>query len=832
MVPKRPANSIQELLAEGKLRCYVGASAQNIKETQKKLKKIQKECSSIRETLSRLKEVGAHVDENTFAALLRWCGFSKSLSDGKSVHYHILKSGLSRSRFLQNHLVQMYGNCGELDKAFSLFSRMRIRDVFSWNFMIKACVLHGHGMFALDLFEQMQQETILPDNILLTNLLPACSSAADSNKLRARLVGSGHEADISVGTTLIKLYGKYGQVERAREVFDSMIDRDTVFWTAMIAVYAQNKLTKDALIVFNDMAQGGVEPDDVTFLSVLSACANQGYLLEGMEVHAFIIDTGLESQKSLQNALLHLYSKCGALDDVQKIFENMDEHDVVSWTAVIAAYAQHCLIMCSIQAFDQMHQEGALAIKTTYMSVVCACDSPAVLQVGAQMHARIACFELNSDVTMCNALISMYGKCGSMENAINVLQDMLEKDVISWNAMIHVFTKHKHDKEALQLFKQMHNEGTLPDAITFVRVLDSLSSLSISKEGKQTHASLLGAGFYSNVVVTTALLNMYKNCGSMKSAGTLFHEMSERDTVAWNAFIEANAQNANGKVALQMYEQMQQEGLLPEKPTYVSVLSTCANYGVLAECKWTHTRILGRSFVLDLVLGNALLNTYSKCGSVDEAWRMFQELPVRDIFSWNTIIAAYAQNGQGKLAVQLLPTMQQQGVTPNGVTFVSILSACSHAGLINEGSRFLVSMEQDYGLKATVEHHNCIIDLLGRAGRLEEAEKWIQDMSVEPTSVSWLILLNACKHYVDVKRGERTAECIFRLDPQDVTPYVLLSNIYAAAGREDDAAAVIRRMLDNGLKLQPSHPLSKTICTVEKDASYFETRYFQNDSAG
>eukprot|EP00250_Pteridium_aquilinum_P024626 c29351_g1_i1 orf=1-552(+) len=167
----------------------------------------------------------------------------------------------------------------------------------------------------------------------------------------------------------------------------------------------------------------------------------------------------------------------------------------------------------------------------------------------------------------------------------------------------------------------------------------------------------------------------------MKSAGGLFYEISERDTVAWNAFIEANAQSGNGKAALQMYEQMQQEGLLPEKPTYISVLSTCAKHGVLAECKWTHVRSLSRFCVLDLVLGNALLNTYAKCGSVDEAWRMFQELPFRDIFSWNTIIAAYAQIGQGKLAVQLLPSMQREGVTPNGVTFVSILSACSHAGL-------------------------------------------------------------------------------------------------------------------------------------------------------
>lgn len=816
MVPKRPVHSIQELLAEGKLRCIVAASSHDTQETEKKLKLIQENCNNslLSETLSRLQAAGALFDENAFAALLRWCAFSKSLSDGKIVHHHVTKSGLSQSRFLQNHLVQMYGNCGELHKAYFIFTCMRKRDVFTWNFMIKASVQQGYGSFALELFDQMQKESILPDSILLINLLPACSNVEESNKLLVRLVGAGHEADLSVGATLIKLYGKYGQVECAREVFDSSIDKDVVLWTAIIAVYAQNKLTRNALLAFNEMAQSDVFPDDVTFLSVLSACASQGYLIDGMTVHAFIVDTGLDWMHPLKNALLNLYSKCCVLDEVQHIFGSMDEHEVTSWTAIIAAYAQHGLIAHFIQAYDQMHQEGVLGNKITYMSVFCACDAPNLLRVGATMHARVACFDFSLDVTMCNALIGMYAKCGSMNEAFDVLQDMPEKDVVSWNSMIHAFTKHERAMEALQLYKQMLNEGTLPDALSFVRVLDAISSPSVLKEGKQTHVSLVGAGLEWNVVVATSLLNMYKNCGSLKSAGMLFHEMCERDTVAWNAFIEANTQNVNEKFALQMYEQMQQEAVLPEKTTYISVLSTCANHGVLAECKWTHARIASRFNVFDLKLGNALLNTYAKCGSVDEAQRMFQEMPVKDIFSWNTITAAHAQNGQGKVALQLLPTMRAAGITPNGVTFVSILSACSHAGLFCEASQFLLSMEQDYGMTPDVEHHNCVIDLLGRAGRLDEAEKWMKEMSVEPTSVSWLILLNACKKYFDVERGERAAEHVFRMDQQDVTPYVLLSNIYAAAGREYDAAATIRRMLHKGLKLQPGHPLSQT-CPLE-----------------
>ncbi|MCO5582464.1 hypothetical protein L7F22_036360 [Adiantum nelumboides] len=296
MVPKPPAHSIHKLLAEGKRGASLGAL--------EKLKLVQIEDedsdSSITGTLSRFQEVGALLDKSAFAALLRWCISSKSLFDGQSVHVHITKVGLSQSGFLQTLLVQMYGNCGKLDRAFSVFTGMRKRDLFSCNFMIKVFVQEGHGFVAHELFHRMQQESILPDRILLINLLPACTDTADVNKLLIRLVRMGDEIDLFVGTTLIKLYGKHGQVECAREAFNSTAEKDTVLWTAMIAVYAQNKLTRNALFMFNEMAHSNIEPDDVTFLNVLSACATEGYLIDGMRVHAFIIDSGLDYNTHLR----------------------------------------------------------------------------------------------------------------------------------------------------------------------------------------------------------------------------------------------------------------------------------------------------------------------------------------------------------------------------------------------------------------------------------------------------------------------------------------------------------------------------------------------------
>lgn len=256
---------------------------------------------------------------------------------------------------------------------------------------------------------------------------------------------------------------------------------------------------------------------------------------------------------------------------------------------------------------------------------------------------------------------------------------------------------------------------------------------------------------------------------------------------------------------------------MPDKLTFISVLSACASHVHLAKCKCIHACVVGSVFEVDLVVGNALLSMYGKCGSLDNAQSIFDKLPTRDVFSWNAMIAAHAQNGRSKLALQLLPSMQKEGVMPDKVTFVCLLAACSNAGLVDEGNDFFVSMQQDHGLTPDAEHFNCMINLLGRVGRLEEAEDLIHKMPFEPTPVSWLTLLGACKHHVDVERGERAADLLFRMDPSDVAPYMLLSNMYVAAGREDDAAKVLARMTDKVLKLQPgSHSIEVTYKTEKQ----------------
>ena len=802
MVPERP---VKKLSAGGVklLSAFPGITPGHSQEKPTKLKKTSFTPSSLPHTLPN--DVENVRDEATYASLLRWCGHNKALSQGRDIHHAIVRCGLSRSHFLQNHLLYMYGKLGQMHTTFYIFGRMRRKDVFSWNFMIKACVQEGHGNLAIDLFNQMQRESIMPDNILIVNLLPSCECSDGISKLHARLIGSGYEEDLALGTTLIKLYGKYGCVDDSRNVFNKMVDMDTMCWTAMIAVYAQHKQIKEAMEVFEGMIQFNICLDDVTFLNAVSACASCGDMLEGMKVHFLMAYTGVESNQALDNAVLHMYSKFGTIDDVWYLFRMMDEPDVVSWTAMITSYVHQGSVINSFQVLNQMHEEGILPNKLTFMSIISVCTSPRFLKLATHVHSCIAFSEYMSEVSICNALINMYGKCGDVYDACGVFENMRSKDVVSWNTIIHVCTNHEQGNSPFQYFKQMQNQGTLPDDITFVKVLDAISNQRSLHEGKQIHACIYSKGFESNIVVATALVNMYGRHGCMKRTSVLFDEMYDRDTIAWNAMIELHAQEGEEKYAFQVYEQMQQEGVLPEKSTYVSILSTCRIHSMLTESKCTHARIMVRQCGLDLVLGNALLNTYAKCGHHGDARKMFQDLHVRDVVSWNTLIAAYSQNGKAKKALETFLSMRKEGVSPNGVTFINILSACSHCGLIDEACQILLSMHVHYSIKPNVEHYNCLIDLLGRMGRLDEAEKWLHEMPMEPTYISWFILLNSCKHYLDVKRAQNIAEQMFVLDPNDVTPYILLSNIYCDVNIDDDAFPILHLTEDEGLSVASGH---------------------------
>lgn len=536
------------------------------------------------------------------------------------------------------------------------------------------------------------------------------------------------------------------------------------------------------------------DEEAATYASLLRRCGNLKALSQGKRVHALIFKNGHMRETFLGNLLVQMYGKCGAMENAVSVFAEMPRRNVFSWNLLIGAYILNGHGIEALPLYQQMQQQGVMADKVTFVSILSACVSQVALVEGKWIHVCILSGGFESDVVVGTALLNMYGKCASVNNAERMFDSILMKNVITWNAMFAVYTEHGQDTEALQLFQHMELKGVVPNKVTFIILLPACTSQRKLVHGKRMHVRILHDNFESDVVLDNALISMYGKCGALEFACLVFSTMPQRDVVSWNILVEAYLQRGHSKEALYLFQHMQREGILPDDITYISVLSACVNEAALAEGKQLHSRVVSCGFESNVVVGTALVNMYAKCGILEDAWRTFYRMPIRNVVSWNAMIAAYAQHGESDVVLQLFQQMHSEEVVPTDFTFFSVLSACSHTGLMDEGCHWFYSMTRDHGITPRVEHFNCMVDLYGRAGQLDEAEWLIKNMPCKPSAASWSALLSACRMHLDIERGRDILDNVIKLDPESAAPYVSLSNIYAAAGRWYDAARVREMM--------------------------------------
>ncbi|KAJ7536559.1 hypothetical protein O6H91_12G073800 [Diphasiastrum complanatum] len=544
------------------------------------------------------------------------------------------------------------------------------------------------------------------------------------------------------------------------------------------------------------MQQTGIPPNKVAFLVVLKACARIPSLKQGKQLHLDIIKSGFGSDVSIASTLVDMYAKCGCVDNARYVFDNMHERNVVSWTAIIAGYAQHGLGKEALDLYEQMKQEGVQPDNVTYVVLLKACAGMAALQQGKQLHLDIIEAGFESDAIVGSTLVDMYAKCGRIEDACRVFTNMHEQNVVSWTAIIAGYAHHGLGKEALDLYEQMKEEGVQPDIVTYVVLLKSCASIVALEQGKQLHLDIIKSGFASDVIVGSALVDMYAKCRCLEEARQVFNNMHERDVVSWSVMISGYAEHGLGKEALDLSEQMKQEGVQPNIVTYVVLLKSCASIAALEQGKQLHLDIIESGLDSDVVVGSTLVDMYAKCGRIEDARQVFNNMHERNVVSWNAMIAGYAQQGFGKEALALLEQMQREGIRPDEVTYVGVLSACSHSGLVDKGRHVFDSMCKDHAVIPTMDHYVCMVDLLGRAGCLADAEDFVGKMPIQPNVVVWMTLLGAARNHGEVEIGRRAFDCVVKLEPENAAPYVLLSNIYAAAGLRDEIAKIRKEMND------------------------------------
>eukprot|EP01018_Ginkgo_biloba_P019327 Gb_27416 [translate_table: standard] len=694
---------------------------------------------------------GIWPDSSTYAYLLQDCIKRKALTEGKVVHTHINQTGIKPNIILGNRLVIMYSKFGSLDEARRVLDDMPERNVVTWTIMIGAYVRCGYGDEALRLFYQMQRVGIQLDQFAFTSLLPACANLASlehGQELHGSIVKRGFQLDVCVGTALVDMYAKCERIENARQVFDKMPIQNVVSWNAMISGYVRNSYIDEALDLFQKMPERNV----VSWTAMIAGYAQIGNVDEALNLFQKMPERNVVSW----NAMIAGFMQNGRLNEAMELFQLMPERNVASWNAVITGFAQFGNLEKALKLFLKMPERNVVSWTT---------------------------------------MIAGYAQNGHLNGALQLFQNMPERNVISWNAMIAGFAKNGHLDEALKLFQKMPERNV----VSWNEIIEGFAQNGQFDEAIKLFEKMPKR----NVVSWTVMIAGYAQHGHVKEALNLFQKMPEKHVVSWNAMIAGFAQNGYFDDAVNLFQQMQLTDIKPDSNTFASVLSACANLVTLEQGKEAHEAIIRCGFQSDIFVGTALVDMYAKCGIIEDARIVFDKMPRQNVVAWNAMITGSAMHGFGMEALQLFERMQQSGSSPDHVTFVGVLSACCHAGLVHEGWQFFDQMSRYYHITPTVEHYCCMVDLLGRAGYLVEAQDFINKMPIKPNAVVWGSLLGACRIYNNIEIAEHVAERLFQLDPENAALYVLLSNIYALAGRWDDIGKVRKLMKDRRLKKKP-----------------------------
>ncbi|KAL2922008.1 hypothetical protein RDABS01_013499 [Bienertia sinuspersici] len=556
---------------------------------------------------------------------------------------------------------------------------------------------------------------------------------------------------------MLGAYVKSGLLDDALQLFDIMPDKGCVSYTTMIMGLAQSDRWSDAIAVFKGMRVVNVAPNEVTMASVISSYAHVGRISDGKAIQALTTKLGLKDFVLVSTNLLHMYCIHSSLGDARSLFNEMPETNIVSWNVMLNGYSKARLLDLAKDLFDKIP----------------------------------------------------------------------EKDVVSWGTMVDAYIQLDRLVEALTLYRAMLSAGVWPNGVMMVDLVSGCGRVMAIDEGQQLHATILKIGFDCFDFVQSTIIHFYSACrninlaflqfevackshiaswnalmsgfirnGMIQKAQELFDKMPGRDVFSWSSMISGYSQSGQAIMALDLFRRMVAAGFQPNDITMMSVLSAIASLGVLKEAKWAHEYIRKNSIPLNDNLTAALIDVYAKCGSISNALDVFDvvRFKITSVSPWNAIICGLAMHGHSTLSLKIFEDLEKTGIQPNSITFIGVLTACCHAGLVEAGEKFFEDMKNVYKVEPNIKHYGCMVDLLGRAGRLQEAEEIVESMPVEADVVIWGTLLAACRTHGDVEVGERAAERLRNLDTSHGASRVLLSNLYADAGRWNDALGVRKEM--------------------------------------
>ncbi|KAF9602680.1 hypothetical protein IFM89_030568 [Coptis chinensis] len=610
----------------------------------------------------------------------------------------------------------------------------------------------------------------------------------------------GLSSDAFIASSLVHMYSKFGDIYNARRVFDCMPVRNVVPWTAIIASYSRVGDVDMAFYLFSDMRVEGVKPNSVTILGLLSGVS---VVRQAECVHASVVRFGFEGDLVLMNSLLNVYGKCGGVDSAWELFKWMDHKDIVSWNSMISGYSQNGYVRESVELLNRMRVEGVEPDYQTFGSVVSAVANGFVHGLGKLIHGQVLTSGFIGDMHVNTTLIAMYLKFGNVDDAFRLFDWIADRDVVSWTAIISGLVQNDRADEALCVFREMLDSGVRPSSTTIASGLAACAQLGSFGWGSSIHGYVLRQRMRVDMAVQNSLVTMYAKCGHLEQSWFVFDSALDKDVVTWNAIVAGYAQNGHLHRSLFLFEKMTVANERPDFITVVSLLQMCASLGALQQGKWIHSFVIRNGIGPCISIHTALIDMYSKCGDLCRAQKCFDEMPEQDVVSWSSIIAGYGSHGKGESALRMYYDFLSSGIRPNHVTFLAILSSCSHTGFVSEGLRIFKSMTEDFKIEPKLEHHACIVDLLSRAGKVQEAYEFVKRMFQQPSIDVMGILLDACRVYGYDELGDVISREIITLKPESAGNFVQLAHNYASLGRWDGVGETWMQMRSLGLKKVP-----------------------------
>ncbi|XP_008235735.1 PREDICTED: putative pentatricopeptide repeat-containing protein At3g25060, mitochondrial [Prunus mume] len=522
------------------------------------------------------------------------------------------------------------------------------------------------------------------------------------------------------------------------------------------------------------------------------------------KIHALMILTGTITHGNSNARLIATYARIGDIVSARKVFDKLSQRGIHAWNAMIIAYSRQYCPSEVVSLYHQMILDRVRPDSSTFTVALKACASTLDLKTGEEIWSKAVNCGYEYDVFVGSSVLNLYAKCGKMDEAVVVFNKMPRRDLVCWTTMVTGFVQSGRPMEAVDMYKRMQNEGIEFDGVVLMGLVQACASLGYLRLGLSVHGFMIRTGLPMDVMVQTSLVHMYAKNGNLELASCVFNKMPYKNAISWGALISGFAQNGFAGHAFEMLVEMQGGGFELDSVSLVSALLACSQVGFLKLGKSTHAYILKR-LDFDEVLGTAVIDMYSKCGSLSYARALFDQIVSRDLISWNAMIASYGIHGHGEEALALFLQMTETNVKPDDATFASLLSAFSHSGLVGEGQYWFDIMVHKYKIPPGEKHFACMVDLLARAGRVEEAYELIDSMNTEPGIAVWVALLAGCHNHRKLSIGEVAAKVVLKLKPDDLGIYVLVSNFYAMARKWDDVAGMKKMMKQTGTKKVPGY---------------------------